>query len=59
MASTTITTGFSHEDFAALDKDNLIKSDVGVVESFSYWRDAWLRFKANKKALYSLYVSSL
>ncbi len=50
MAETT----YSAEDFAPAPA---LASVQGISRpSLSYWQDAWLRLKANRRALYSLYI---
>ncbi|MEK7691781.1 MAG: hypothetical protein AAB425_12245, partial [Bdellovibrionota bacterium] len=47
---------FSAADFAPAGRE----LDVQQISrpSLSYWQDAWLRFKSNRRALFSLYVIS-
>lgn len=44
----------SHQDFAPLGSQRDVQ---GISRpSLSYWQDAWIRLKANKRALVSLYI---
>ncbi len=48
------TSSFNATDFEALERSQ----DVNVISrpSLSYWQDAWIRLKANKRAITSLYI---